>query len=180
MLISICDGDPSSESRRIGRDTSHELDLHVILLLAVAPSRPSTAVLVGALRQRALHVTTMANQENAARQRGRLLPSCAAGLMALSGDGSVSVSSPDPSRGEGFAFASACPDSRLTCDREGPISASVAGGDWMVGVLRRALASRSPKSRAPLLSNTVTRPCPSAAAAIHVPFVRAANTGMER
>jgi len=31
----------------------------------------------------------------------------------------------------------------------------------MVGVLRRALASRSPKSRAPLLSNTVTRPCPS-------------------
>jgi hypothetical protein len=31
----------------------------------------------------------------------------------------------------------------------------------MVGVLRRALASRSPKSRAPLFSNTVTRPCPS-------------------
>ena len=78
-------------------------------------------MLVGALRQRALRVTTMANQENAARRRGRLLPSCAAGLMALSGDGSVSVSSPDPSRGEGFAFACACacPDSRLICDEKG-------------------------------------------------------------
>jgi hypothetical protein len=47
MLVSICDGDPISESHRIGRDTSHELDLHATLLLAVAPSRLSTAVLVG-------------------------------------------------------------------------------------------------------------------------------------
>jgi hypothetical protein len=47
----------------------------------------------------------VANRENAAWRRGRLLPNCAAGLIAWSGDGSVSVSSPDPSGGEGFAFA---------------------------------------------------------------------------
>ena len=41
MLVSIYDGDLSSESRRIGRDTSHKLDLHATLLLAVVPSRPS-------------------------------------------------------------------------------------------------------------------------------------------
>jgi hypothetical protein len=49
MLISICDGDPSSESRRISRDMSHKLNLYIILLLAIALSRPLTVVLVSAL-----------------------------------------------------------------------------------------------------------------------------------
>jgi len=50
MLVSIYDGDLSSELRRIGRDTSYGLNLYTALLLAVALSRTSTIVLVGALR----------------------------------------------------------------------------------------------------------------------------------
>jgi len=82
MLVSICDGDPSSESRRIGRDTS------MSLISCQPPARRRTITTLtaefvgdrdsGLCLGHASACYDVANRENAARRRDRLLPSYAA------------------------------------------------------------------------------------------------------
>lgn len=145
---------PSSEARRIGRDTSLELDLHATLPLAVAPSRPSTALLVGALRQPTSARYDHGQSRNAARRRGRLLPNCAAGLMAWSGDGSVSGRS------------------LRTWQEE------IGWLEFSEGLRHPAVRNLE----RPLLSNTVTLPCLSTQLQLRFTFPSSelANTEMER
>jgi hypothetical protein len=103
-----------------------------------------------------LCVTTMANRENAARRRGRLLPSYAAGLMALSNGGSVLVSSFDLAEGEGFVFV--CPDLGWSATRRADLCVR---GRWLEFWLQHPIVRNS---TAPLFEYHHTPPVDAAAA----------------